>query len=42
MSDDYQYDYKALHQSEIFAITVGIISAIFPLSVVFILLYRYE
>ena len=38
--DDYQYDFKAIDQTEIFAIVVGTISAIFPLSVVVILLYR--
>ena len=41
-ADDYQHDFEAIHQTEIFAIVVGTISAIFPLSVVIILLYRYE
>ena len=41
-NDDYNYDFKAIQQTEIFAIVIGIISALFPLSVVIILLYRYE
>jgi hypothetical protein len=39
-NDDYNYDFKGIQQTEIFAIVIGIISALFPLSVVIILLYR--
>ena len=41
-NDDYQYDYNGIKATEIFAITIGVISALFPLSVVFILCYRYN
>jgi hypothetical protein len=41
-NDDYQYNYDAIEQSRIYAIVIGFFSTIFPLSVVFILLYRYE
>ena len=40
MFDDYEYDYDAIHKTEIFAIVIGIVTSILPLSVVFILLYR--
>jgi len=40
--DYYHYNYTALHKSEIFAIVIGVISTILPLSVVFILLYKYD
>jgi len=39
---NYQYDIKALEQSKIVTIVIGTFCTIFPLSVVFILLYRYD
>lgn len=41
-SDDYSYDYKALEVSRIVTIVIGSIAILFPLSVVFILLQRYN
>ena len=40
--DDYVYDVEALQKTEYFTIVIGVISIFFPLSVVFILLYRYD
>jgi len=40
MFDDYEYDYDAIQKTEIFAIVIGIVTSLMPLSVVFILLYR--
>ena len=46
MSDDnshsYDFDYPAISKSETFTIVLGSICALFPASVVFILLHRYE
>ena len=42
MSDDYQYDYKAINDAASFSIAIGAISILFPLSVVFILTYQYK
>lgn len=42
MTDDYNYDYNALHGSDIFSIVFGSICILFPLSVIIILLLRYE
>ena len=42
MSDDYQYDYKAINDAASFSIAIGAISMLFPLSVVFILTYQYK
>jgi len=39
---NYQFDYNALEQSKILTIVIGTFCTIFPLSVVFILLYRYD
>ena len=38
----YQYDTVSLNQSEIVSIIIGTFCTIFPLSVVFILIYRYD
>jgi len=40
--DHYHYDTEGIDHSEIFTICISIISAFFPLSVVFIMLYRYN
>lgn len=40
--DDYHYNTYETSKSEIFAIVIGIISTLLPLSVVFILIYKYE
>ena len=40
--DDYVYNVEALQKTEYFTIVIGVISIFFPLSVVFILLYRYD
>ena len=40
--DIYHYDVKLLKQSEIYGIIIGVISALFTISVVFILLYKYD
>jgi len=46
MSDDnsssYDFDYPAISKSETFTIVLGSLCALFPASVVFILLHRYE
>lgn len=41
-TDDYQVDYHAIKNSEVFTIVIGTISIFFPLSVVIILILRYE
>jgi len=41
-TDDYNAERDALHSSEIFSIVIGSISSIFPLSVVLILIQRYN
>ena len=41
-TDDDYYNYTSINESAIYAIIIGTISAIFPLSVVFILLYKYD
>jgi len=42
LDDGYQYDHNEIRQSEIFTIALGSISIVFPASVVFILLCRYN
>ena len=39
--DGYHYNFAGIHDTEIFSIVIGVISVLFPLSVVVILLYRY-
>ena len=41
-TDDYEYDYNGIDKTEIYAIVLGIISGLLSLSVVFILLFKYE
>ena len=38
----YHYDAKGIDRSETFSIVIGVITSLFPLSVVFIMLYKYE
>ena len=42
LDDGYRYDQNEIRQSEIFTICLGSISIVFPASVVFILLSRYN
>lgn len=42
LSDDYTVESNNIHNSEIFSMIVGSISALFPLSVVIILIQRYD
>jgi hypothetical protein len=39
--DDYSFDYRAIDQARVFTIVIATISALFPLSVVIILIQRY-
>ena len=40
--DDYSYDYQAIDESRIFTIVIATISVLFPLSVVIILIQKYN
>jgi uncharacterized membrane protein len=40
--DLYHYDTSQLQESKVFTITIGYITLLFPLSVVFILLYSFK
>jgi len=40
--DDYSYDYPAIEQARVFTIVIAVISALFPLSVVIILIQKYD
>lgn len=42
IDNQYHYSNEGIDHSEIFSIVIGVISSLFPLSVVFIMLYRYE
>lgn len=42
MADDYKFDIKAIHQTEIISIVLGVLCSLPPLSVVIILTLRYN
>ena len=42
IANDYSYDYPAIDESRVFTIIIATISALFPLSVVIILMQRYN